>query len=212
MIEVNFIETDNSFKSKVYGAVASQINRILFRKRAAIIRDIRALIPGWVRSQPEMIDLTNNGGIGSFAAELGLVSGTGPEAVDAIVIAMTNSFALDIKNVDSKNLRGGVIAKFMPATFASLLYLPEGVVSTDKGESLHWLRWLLLDGFKVIVTGYSFRFKNTGRSGGGYMKKGGVWRVPPEYAGTSSDNFITRALTGPENENQIAEVFKRHIR
>lgn len=212
MIEVNFVEKQNTFKAKIYEAVADQLNRLLFRKRGAMIRDLRNLIPGWVSSQPEMISLDSDVGVGSLAAELGLVYGTGIEAVNAIVVAATNSFALDITKVDAKTLRGGVNAKFMPATFASLLNLPEGIVRTEKGDDLHWLKWLLLDGFQVIVTGYSFRFKKAGRSGGGYMGTGGIWRVPPEYAGTKDDNFITRALTGPLNEQQIAEVFKRHIK
>lgn len=212
MIEVNFVETNSSFKSKVYSAISIQLNKLLFRKRGAIVRDIRALIPVWVRSQPEMVELANRSGIGSLAAQFGLVYGTGPEAVDAIVNAITDSVALDITKVDKKTLRGGIKVRFMTATFAELLGIKEGFVRTEEGEDLHWLKWLLLDGFKAVVTGYHFQFKRAGRSGGGYMRKGGTWRVPPQFAGTEKDNFVTRALTGKKQEQDIAEVFKRHIR
>lgn len=212
MIEVNLVETDPVFRSKVYGVVAKYLNSLLFRKRGAIIRDIKNLIPSWIKSQPEMQELMYNNGVGSLGAELGLEYGTGPEAVEAIVAAMVDSIAVDITKVDKKNLKGGISVKFMPATFADLLAIPEGHVVTEKGQSLHWLKWLLLDGFKVIVVGYKFNFKRAGRSSGGYMSKGGVWRVPAEYAGTRDDNFITRALNGSSNERQILEVFKRHIK
>lgn len=212
MIEVTLKEDNAAFKSKVYGAISKYINSLLFRKRAAILRDIRAIVPKWIRSQPEMQELMFNNGVGSLAAQLGLVYGTGEEAVEAIVVAMTNSIAIDITKVDAKSLRGGVKLKFMPATFQELLLIPEGHVITDEGQDLHWLSWLLMEGFKVIVVGYKFNFKRAGRSQGGYMNKGGVWRIPPQYAGTPNDNFVTRALNNPSNEEEIADIFKRHIK
>ena len=82
-----------------------------------------------------------------------------------------------------------------------------------EGGDLHWLRWLLLEGYKVLVVGFHFRFQpGRGRSQLGYMRKGGFWRVPPEYAGTADDNFVTRALRNPANERQIQSIFERHIR
>jgi hypothetical protein len=192
--------------------VSKYLNSLLFRKRGAIIRDIRALVPNWIRSQPEMQELLYNNGIGSLGAELGLEYGTGPDAVNAIVEAMVNSIAIDITKVDAKNLRGGIKLKFMPATFSDLLAIPEGHVITEKGQDLHWLKWLLLEGFSVVVVGYNFNFRRAGRSKGGYMREGGVWRVPPQYAGTVDNNFITRALNGSQNEEQISQIFKRHIK
>jgi hypothetical protein len=32
------------------------------------------------------------------------------------------------------------------------------------------------------------------------MRKGGAWRVAPEFAGSSEDNFITRAFEGKERD------------
>ncbi len=212
MIEVTLKEDNAAFKSKVYGAVAKYLNSLLFRKRGAILRDIRAIIPNWIKSQPEMQELISNNGVGSLAAELGLVYGSGPEAVEAIARAMANSVAIDVSKVDAKSLKGGVKLQFMPATFEELLAIPEGHVITEKGQDLHWLKWLLLEGFKVIIVGYKFNFKRAGRSQGGYMNEGGVWRVPPQYAGTQSDNFVTRALNSPSNEAQIADIFKKHIK
>jgi len=213
MINVVFKETEKELKSKVFGAVAGYINKLLFRKKSSIIRDIKGLMPGWVQSQPEMQELMyNDGGIGSLGAQLGLPVGTGPAAVNAITVAMVNSISLDISKINKRTLAGGITAKFMPATFVDLLSLPEGTIRTELGTELPWLNWLLTEGFSVIVVGYKFNFRRGGRSQGGYMTEGGIWRVPPKYAGTKDDNFITRALTGKKNEQQISEVFKRHIK
>lgn len=211
MIEVNFVETNKSFKGKIYLSISNQLNKLLFRKKGVIIREIKQLVPLWVKEQPEMQEI-KSGGVGSLAAQLGIVFGDGEEAVEAIANAVADSVAIDITKISPKTLQGGIKAKFMPATFADLLSLPQGKVTTEKGEELHWLKWLLIEGFSAIVVGYSFQFKRAGRSGGGYMKEKGIWRVPPQYAGTPEDNFITRALTGPSRDEQISRIFQRHIK
>lgn len=32
------------------------------------------------------------------------------------------------------------------------------------------------------------------------MEKGGAWRVPPEFAGTIEDNFVTRAFKNKQDD------------
>jgi len=211
MITIKLKETNFSFRGKVNDAIASILNKTLRRKKGAIVRDIRALIPQWIKSQPEMIDLSSDNSLGSLSAQLGLPFGSGPNVVEAITDAMVRSVAIDVKDINKRNLSGGLKLNFMSETFKDLIDLPEGHVIYEKGD-LHWLRWLLEEGFKVIVVGYSFSFRDGGRSGGGIMEKGGIWRVPPEYAGTRSNNFVTRALRNPENEKQIQRVLERHIK
>ena len=211
MITINFKENDRSFRGKVNKSVSDILNATLRRKKAAIVREIRALIPGWIISQPEMQSLKAYNEPYSLAAQFGLPFGTGQDAVDAIAKAVTDSFSIDISKISQKDLSGGLRLNFMPATFKDLLDLPEGKV-IDEDNELHWLSWLLTEGFKVIVIGYSFRFDpGEGRSKGGYMRNGGIWRVPPQFAGTPEDNFITRALRAPQNEAQIQKVIQRNI-
>ena len=35
------------------------------------------------------------------------------------------------------------------------------------------------------------------------MITGTAWRVPPQFAGTETDNFITRAFSGREKDIQV---------
>lgn len=213
MITIEFKEKEAEFKAKVYRTVARYLDALLFRKKGAIIRDIRALVPEWIESQPEMMELLyNDGKVGSLGAELGLPIGTGPNAVRAITNAVVDSIAIDITKINKKTLNGGITAKFMPATFIDLLNIPEGTIRTEIGENLPWLKWLLMEGVGTIIVGYKFHFARGGRSKGGYMTEGGVWKIPPQYSGTKENNFVTRALTAKKNEKQISEVFKRHIR
>lgn len=84
-----------------------------------------------------------------------------------------------------------------------------GIEVTWDRKELKWLEWLLLSGNKVIIQQYDVMFssnrfkgisKKTGqpwsRTGEAIMVKrfGGRWRVPPLYQGTSTNNWITRAI------------------
>ena len=211
MITVQIVETDKSFNKKIISAIADLMDKLIQNKQRAISRDIKKLIPGWVKSQPEMIALSNDNSLGSLSAQLGLYYGTEKSTVYAIANAVAESFEIRTSKINKKTLEGGITLNFQPTHFQALLNLPEGHILFEGGE-LAWLQWLLLEGYSVIVVGYSFVVAPQGRSLGGYMRKPGTWRVPPEYAGTVDDNFVTRALSTPRVEKDIELVMKRHIK
>ena len=68
------------------------------------------------------------------------------------------------------------------------------------------MRWLLLEGTRTIVSSYAYEPDNSGRSGGGTMRLGGIWRVPPQFAGTASENFVTRMFEN--KDKQIQPILK----
>lgn len=77
---------------------------------------------------------------------------------------------------------------------------------TVKGPPLPWLSWLLTEGDNFIIVDFHYSESSIGRSGyAGIMKKGGRWRVPPEYAGTISDNFLTDIF------KELGEVIEKKL-
>ena len=103
---------------------------------------------------------------------------------------------------------GGLEVNFQPSTFDNLIGLPEGHVKYSDGD-LHWLNWLLNAGDTIIIVNYQYNpATGMGRSGLGTMIPGGVFRVPPQFSGTSDNNFITRALLGTTQEDQIINLIK----
>ena len=176
-------------------AIASHMNSSVQKKKSSIRDSIRNLAETWILEQPEIIALKNN----ELAAQLGLPFGSAGSAVDAIVLAIRNSVDLEIKKFD-KRLKGGVTLKFQPSNFANLLSLAQGHVKLPESGDLHWLKWLLESGNKTIVVNYHFVPGTKGRSRGGVMGSGGAWRVPPQYAGTLENNFVTRAFSGKEKD------------
>ena len=205
-------DSPRNITGKINAGLAEILNTLLRRKQGVIIREIRELIPQAVLAQPEMQEITGTATPGSLPAQLGIIAGTGDAAAIAIANAVAQSIAIDVSKVTKKNLEGGIKLQFMDATFTDLLSLPEGYVPLEDGGELHWLDWLLTRGYTTIVTGYSYKFAIGGRSGGGFMRQPGSWRVPAQYAGTLEDNFITRALSSQLLEQRIYQVFKRHLK
>ncbi len=79
--------------------------------------------------------------------------------------------------------------------------LGAGVQTTEKGETLPWIEWLLLMGNRIIIQEYDVLFRpNSGRSRQAIMlkeKENGPqkrWKVPSLYQGTLNNNWITRSL------------------
>lgn len=68
----------------------------------------------------------------------------------------------------------------------------------SNNSSINWLEWLLTSGDSIIITSYHLdnsRPRATSRTGSAVMVPQGTWRVPPQYSGTSNDNWITRAIS-----------------
>jgi hypothetical protein len=198
----------NAFK-KINKAIISSLNEIVSKRRNAAGYRLRNSINGWIRSSPEIESLLSDGFPNSLSAQFGLRQGSAEQAVEDIVNAIVSSIQIDFKKID-KNFTGGIEFKCQPTTFSAILGLSSGHVFTEKGTDLHWIDWLLTQGDKAIVVGYRYQAASAGRSGGGRMIPRGVFRVPPKFSGSINDNFITRALSGKEQEisNILRGVFK----
>jgi hypothetical protein len=161
---------------------------------------VRAASRSWLESQPEIDSLKKTGIPNSLGSLFGLTSDMPSRAVAAILDAVVSSIDLRVGRAN-KYLKTNIELVFQRADFVNLLSLPEGFVITEKGEDLHWLDWLLTKGDTIIISGYTYKAETgRGRSGGGFMKEGGAFRVPPEYSGTLENNFVVRAFEGREKE------------
>lgn len=208
MITIKLLDTVGSIQKKVNKAIAEEANKILSQNKNTILRDAQSLVAGWISSQPEMLDLQSSVP-GSLAGQFGLYPGQGQNSVISIVNSIKNSITVDLKRFNDNLSGGGLEINFQPTNFINLLNLPQGFVNYEGGK-LHWLDWLLTKGDTVIVVSYHYNAKTgIGRSGLGNMTKGGSFRVPPEYSGVDSNNFITRALIGSNQEAAITNIFKK---
>ena len=193
---INILETDDQIQRKILKAIAEETNKKISKNRNYVVNKLKGYVRSWLEMQPEINDLRQDG-VG-LNAQLGLQAGTGSFVASTIVDASVRSIETKVTKVN-RNLKGGFVFNFQPKNLINLLSLPEARIITEKGVTLDWLKWLLTMGDTPIIFGYDFLpTPGQGRSGGGTMVGGGMWRIQPKYSGTISNNFITRSLIGKE--------------
>jgi len=202
MITVKLLESNKQIELKINKAIAEVLNKKLRRKEKALITSLKRRVESWVRSSPEIQSLEKRDPY-ELGAEFGIRKSKAGPAIEAIINSIVDSTEISA-NRFTDDLKGGIYFNFQPKDFFNLLGLPEGHVITKKGSDIHWLDWLLTKGDKIVVFGYEYQPSRDGRSGGGIMTEGKSFRVNPKYSGVNDNNFVTRLLSGRENE--IAEI------
>ena len=207
-ISLKILESNRQIESFINQSLALELNNKIQSNSSRVKNNIKLMIPAWITEQKEVSSLLAQGVQNSLNAEFGLTPGLPDLSVAAIIRSVADSISVEIPKLD-RHLKGSVLFRIQPNDFANLLGLPEGFVMTNLGSNLHWLNWLLTMGGTPVVTGYQYIPGNSGRSGGGQMTGGKVWRVPSEHSGTIDNNFITRALENREKEitNALGGLF-----
>jgi hypothetical protein len=115
------------------------------------------------------------------------------------------------------NLRGGLVIKLIRADFEDILNLSAASYKSHNFQ-VEWLRWLLTAGDSVIIATYHVKSTNltpgqarASRSGIAIMENGGGWRVPAEYSGTLSDNWLTRIFDPSKVEKVITDIVEKAL-
>lgn len=180
-----------------------------FHKMGENVKDRIALEIGeWMRYSPEYEELTR----GYAGFELGVVYEDIVAAFNDIVELIQNSFQVKL----SRGIgRVANLAITINIDIAKIAELPSGSYITEKGKDIPWLKSMLYDGLKVLVTDFHFlpsdyTGRYMGRTGGGIMIGGGVWRMPEEVAGTVDDNFVTRTLL--RNSFRIRQIIEEEVK
>ena len=204
-ISLKILESNSQIKDKIYEAILQELNKRVFKNKKNVTTRLQNAVKRWIEAQPEIASLRANSSAGSLGAQFGLTSATSDMIADIIISAVAGSMVVKIQPI-KKTLKGTLEINFQRDNFINLLSLQSGHVLTEKGTDLHWLDWLLTKGDTTIITGYTYIPGPLGRSGGGEMNIGGLWRVPPEFSGTITNNFITRSFKGTEKET--AEILK----
>lgn len=197
-----------TIEKSINQGIANYINQKISNNQNAIANGVRSLVPGWILSQPEIISLTS-ADPNSLAGYFGIAGDTNQIASN-IASSVANSLIFKFTPFNS-NLNGGFEIYIQPEDFTNLLGLTEGHTVYGGGD-LHWLDWLLTRGDEIIISNYQYNPQTgLGRSGMGSMVSGGMFRVPPQFSGTIKDNFVTRALTGMEQDKAITQIFDNYL-
>lgn len=123
----------------------------------------------------------------------------------------------------ANDFRGTIGVGLLPADYRDLLSLPEAsYISYGRGivggkvavipSEVTWLKWLLLDGGRTVVTEFAYDpvADSHSRTGFGLMKRSNHgWGMPLSVAGTAEDNWLTKSLF--RNIKSIEDAIVRAI-
>lgn len=195
---------------KLTGDVKSQVEKRVFKgfSRAAlrIEKRVRELIVNRMSQDPVFYSLL----AGTLQWDFGLTADMATSAVGTI-----QKFILDNLEVSVQKSRGSDFSNLELDWSPDLKELSQLPIAsyTSKGGDVPWLYWLLFRGSVVVNKEYEAVYTSEYlpglRSGRAFMKKGGVFRVDPQFAGTEFSNFITRIMS--DLEKQIVQIFREEI-
>ncbi len=202
-------ESEKDISKLILDHLTNQINKIIDKALPTIIQNIQTLVKESLISEPEYASLK----AGTLRAEFGI---SNTENVDLVIDAMVSTINITRNPIKSNNngLTGGFkLTMIKSDDINGLIYTDIGSVNdSEKGYSLPWLEWLLLQGNKTIIKNYSVSYTSNPRSRSGLalmIESNSNWRVPSNFSGTQSNNWTTRAIS--KINDKIIEVIQNNI-
>jgi len=210
------IQLESGFSSKFKKDVLREVTKKIKNKAPKIKITITDLLRKAVRealvATPEYQSIVQ----GKLRAELGI-----PESdirIATIIDTWINNIEVKVKTGTSPLL--SINIGIIKDDYGDVLSLPSAqyTYNSQRGQGeIPWLSWLLLEGDKRIITKYEFSSNPRGsRTGMGIMvsKERGFWQVPPEFSGTSVNNFATRALGDIQNviDSIVEQTIKESLK
>jgi len=192
--------------------IARLMNAAILKRNigAVLTTELRLMLGDAIRQQPEYTSLLQGGedtlkellGVRDSASKMNALLDAWMTEVDVIFVQF---------RATGSRIRGGFLITAFEADFSGVLAMEEATQRTKRGD-FPWLDWLLLKGDQIIVAGYDAMFDtdfSKSRTGSTLMIKGEGFRVPSEFSGIASHNFITRAVN--DNVDEIGSLIYRHI-
>lgn len=204
--DITLGETDRQIEALILSAIKDEIFRVIKKAVPNIKKRVGLLIISTLKSQPEYESLKS----GTLQAEFGLAN---PQKVENILEIWANSvnvFILFSKVVGSK-ITGGFELRAIKSDYSDVLSSLDAYQKTENNQTLEWLRWLLLEGDRKIVKRYEVQYTNRdSRTGKAVMVKSRKsWGVPAEFAGTVTNNWVTRGIDSIESD--IAKIIDEEL-
>lgn len=211
---LTLLDKPSDIKNNIFSAIRPILDKAITQTINKIRNPLINLIKTALVTEPEYSSLIS----GILRSEFGIADTSN---VDVAVNNISNSININKKNIGFNNtgFTGGIEIQIVNSqNFGGALDdISAFVNDTERGYSLPWLQWLLLEGNAIIIKNYEVKFgsNSKSRSGDALMIKSGSsgWSVPPEFAGTIRDNWTTRALSRIDNQvtNLIQTTFESSI-
>lgn len=208
-LSVQLVDSKDQIEKKIRAELLKEVNRVMDSAINRTVKPIRILVKDTLMNQPEVTSLDGR----QLAGEFGLSDGG--QRIENIIDYWVNNIIVSKKRATASGsqLDASFTIKMIRSDYEDVLASNEATVTTTKGQELPWLEWLLKFGDRAIVREYDVRFgiNKRSRSGVAFMVRSKrSWGVPPQFAGTADNNFVTRALDSIEDE--IISIFENSLR
>ena len=206
-ISFKLLDNNQEISDKILQALIPEIDKYLKKSLQTIRKKLPILIINVLKNTPEYDSLSG----GQLQYEFGIPDSTNK---------LNSNLEIWSKNIDIVYKSPTITGNRIKASFSVSLIRNDfsDVLSSDasfvfdnlKGYQLPWLEWLLLEGNKIIVPKQEVilgpnKFSRTGYA---IMRESNKsWKVPSQFAGTKTDNWITRAIDNAES--QINELLDK---
>ena len=198
-ISANIVETNDEINTMILEIMADHINDTLNIAMPKITTEIKELVAVSLREEPEYQSLLS----GRLKAEFGL---SDTNMVDNIIDKLVSTIDVSRSTVSYNKigLVGGFTITMMKSDdMNGVIFTDIASVISNNGQHLPWLQWLLLEGNNAIVKNFDVKMGSYSQSRSGMaimVSSRDNWRVPPEFVGTISNNWTTRAIDRIEDK------------
>jgi hypothetical protein len=198
-INVTILESNDQIAQSILKALLPQVNDLLNSAFYKVKDNIITLVQNAIVNSPEYGSLLS----GTLQLEFGI-----PDSASRLEQILSFWKFIDVEyskaKISGQKISGSFAISMIRSDYSDVLMSSAATLNTEKGQQLNWLEWLLLFGDKTIIKEYNVQFGSNPRSrtGGAIMKvsSSGKWGVPPQFAGTASNNWITRAMDSVEDQ------------
>jgi hypothetical protein len=203
--------TGQQLTSKIVNAAGPKVQKALLSSVPYLQDRLSSFLRASLPNDPVLQSIQS----GKLRVDFGLSSADAAIAVADIVSAVDRAVIIKTINSAKKDFVGGLVIQINPIIGTPAMQsLVKGSSYLSDGHEISWLEWLLTKGTQVIINSFevvsTVNYDARSRSGQGFMvQTGGNFRIDPIFAGTSSDNFLTRAIASYQID--FAKIIKSEI-
>lgn len=209
-LNIKILESNSEIESRILKALLNDCVKFMNKAKSTVEQELKSIIYLAITNRPEYMSLVS----GSLRLEFGIPDAN-IKVTNIVDRWMANiNYTYQKPSIQGNKIKGYFSAELIRGDFSDVLEMSDAmVVDSLRGYSLPWLEWLLLDGTKTIVPRHNVVVAPNPRSrtGEAVMRiSTSSWSVPSEYAGTISDNWITRAIDDASGfvEDLLERAFK----
>lgn len=195
-IRIKILETEKEIALRIGNALIPQVRSYMQSRINKIRKGLPDVISSAIINSPEYADILG----GRLRYELGIPD---PNAkLSGLLQIWTQNLSVTYSPpvvISSGQVKSALSIGMIKTDFSDVLGTEYAMVyDSNRGYTLPWLEWLLLDGSVPIVRDHKVVIGSNPRSRTGMAlmreSRNSYWSVPKKFAGTQNDNWITRAM------------------